>query len=117
MTPAAQMNGVFNGDAGLSGGALGPSSPALLAQGFVNGTPVLQALTRETRGRVWAAKSSGDLKGLFAHALEEMRARYLLTFTPKGAAQEGWHALKVTLKNARGDVTARPGYFVAAKGP
>jgi hypothetical protein len=25
------------------------------------------------------------------------------------------HTVKVTLKNARGEVTARPGYFVAAK--
>ena len=116
MNPAAQMNGVFSGDAGLlAGGAGRPTSPALLAQGFVNGTPVLQALTLAVGGRVWSAKSSGDLKGLFTHTLEEMRARYLLTYTPKGAPQEGWHTLNVTLKNARGEITARPGYFIAAK--
>jgi len=34
---------------------------------------------------------------------------------PKGAPQEGWHTLNVTLKNARGEITARPGYFIAAK--
>ena len=116
MNPASQVQGVFSGGAGLvNGGAARPTSPALLAQGFVNGTPLLQALTLEAGGRVWSAKSSGDLKGLFTHALEEMRARYTLTYTPKGAPQEGWHTLKVTLKNARGEVTARPGYFVAAK--
>jgi hypothetical protein len=66
---------------------------------------------------VWSATSSADLRRLFTQALEEMRARYLLTYTPKGGApQEGWHEVKVTLKNARGDVTARPGYFVAPKG-
>ena len=116
MNPAVQINGVFSGDAGLlSSGTARPTSPALLTQDFVNGTPVLQALTLTAGGRVWPAKSPNDLKGLFTHALEEMRARYLLTYTTKGPPQEGWHTLNVTLKNARGDVTARPGYFVAAK--
>lgn len=98
-----------------SGEALRPSSPALLSQGFVDRIPVLQALTLQAGGRVWSAKSPRDLKALFTQALEEMRARYLLTYSPKGVPQDGWHELKVSLKNARGDVTARPGYFVAAK--
>ena len=38
-----------------------------------------------------------------------------LTFTPTAVPQEGWHQLKVSLKDARGDVTARPAYFVAPK--
>jgi len=89
-------------------------SPALLSQDFVNGTPVLQALTLQAGGRVWSAKSPRDLKPLFTQALEEMRARYLLTYSPNDPPKEGYHTLKVTLKNARGDVTARPGYFVGA---
>jgi VWFA-related protein len=97
--------------------ALHPSSPALIAQGFLNGVPLLQELTLQSGGRVWSAKSSRDLKALFTQALEEMRARYVLTYTPKGVPQDGWHTLKVSLKNARGDVTARPGYFVAPKRP
>ena len=100
--------------------ALQPKSPALLSQGYIDRgrgrIPVLQALTLEAGGRVWSAKSSSDLKALFTQALEEMRARYLLTYSAKGVPQDGWHTLKVSLKNARGDVTARPGYFVAAKG-
>jgi Ca-activated chloride channel homolog len=77
----------------------------------------LQALATASGGRVWSATSSADLRRLFTQALEEMRARYLLTYTPKGGApKDGWHDLKVTLKNARGDVTARPGYVVAPKG-
>jgi len=94
---------------------LRPKSPALQSQGFLNRLPVLHVLTQEAGGRVWSAKSSRDLKALFTQALEEMRARYLLTYTPKGAPQDGWHALKVSLKNARGDVTARPGYFVTPR--
>ena len=63
-------------------------------------------------GRRWFAKSSRDLRELFGKALNELRARYLLTYTPTGVTREGWHEVKVTLKNTRGDVTARPGYFV-----
>jgi len=92
-----------------------PKSPALLSQGYIDRVPVLQALTLEAGGRVWSAKSSRDLKALFTQALEEMRARYLLTYSAKGVPQDGWHTLKVSLKNARGDVTARPGYFVTPR--
>ena len=48
-------------------------------------------------------------------ALNELRARYLLTYSPSGVSREGWHDVKVTLKNARGEVTARPGYFAGAQ--
>ena len=92
-----------------------PTSPALLSQGFIDRDPLLQALTVQAGGRVWSAKSSRDLKALFTQALEEMRTRYLLTYTPKGVPQDGWHTLQVSLKNAQGDVTARPGYFVSSK--
>jgi VWFA-related protein len=94
-----------------------PTSPALLEQGYLDGAPLMQALTVQAGGRIWSAQSSRDLRRLFTEALDEMRARYLLTYTPNGIAREGWHTLKVTLQNARGDVTARPGYFVTPKAP
>lgn len=62
-------------------------------------------------GRRWFAKSPRDLRELFGKALNELRARYLLTYSPSGVSPDGWHDVKVTLKNARGEVTARPGYF------
>jgi VWFA-related protein len=95
--------------------AVRPSSPTLLEQGFLSGVPLMRELTLQSGGRIWSAKSSRDLRTLFTQALEEMRARYLLTYTPKRVPLEGWHTLKVSLKNAHGDVTARPGYFVAPK--
>jgi VWFA-related protein len=81
----------------------------------VSGVPPNTAaeLARTGGGRVWSATSGRALNQLFGRALEELRARYLLTYTPKGVAREGWHDVKVTLKGVRGDVTARPGYFVA----
>jgi hypothetical protein len=52
-----------------------------------------------------------DLSELFGRVLNELRARYLLTYSPSNT-QPGWHDVKVRLKGARGEVTARPGYFV-----
>lgn len=63
-------------------------------------------------GRRWAASSSRDLRELFVRVLDELRSRYLLTYYPTGVVREGWHDVKVSLNGARGDVIARPGYFV-----
>jgi VWFA-related protein len=85
----------------------------------VNGRPVginesrsLQRAVEAGGGRLWSAAAADELKELFAEALDELRARYLLTYTPQGVASSGWHEVKVRLKGARGDVRARPGYFV-----
>jgi hypothetical protein len=43
--------------------------------------------------------------------VEEIKSRYPLTFCPKGAAEEGWHRLEVKLKNRKGEVRARRGYY------
>jgi VWFA-related protein len=77
-------------------------------------TPFLEALVDAAGGRRWSATSSRDLRELFARAIDEMRARYLVTFYPEGVSREGWHELKVSVK-ARGEVTARPGYFAATR--
>jgi VWFA-related protein len=74
----------------------------------------LERLVDSSGGRTWSATSDRQLRELFTKALEEMRARYLLTYTPSGVARPGWHDVRVRLKNGRADITARPGYFVAA---
>ena len=71
----------------------------------------LRELAKAGGGRLWVADKASDLNNLFGKALNELRARYLLTYTATGVKREGWHDIKVTLKGARGDVTARPGYF------
>jgi Ca-activated chloride channel family protein len=75
----------------------------------------LDKLTQISGGRSWSATSDRQLQDLFTRALDEMRARYLLTFTPRGVRQPGWHELKVKLTRRGADVTARRGYFVAGK--
>ena len=72
----------------------------------------LDQLAQATGGRTWSATSDRQLRELFTGALEEMRARYLISYTPRGVSKLGWHELKVKVKTAGADVTARPGYFV-----
>src|SRR5262249_52980964 len=72
----------------------------------------LPSLVEATGGREWSATSSRGLGELFTRAIDEMRARYLVTFYPKGAPEPGWHELKVDV-SSRGEVRTRPGYFVS----
>jgi hypothetical protein len=63
-------------------------------------------------GRLWSAANPRDLTRLFSDALDELRARYLLTYRPSGPVVAGWHRVEVRLMGSRGDIRARPGYFV-----
>lgn len=76
----------------------------------------LNRLAEASGGRVWSATSDEDLRLLFTRALEEMRARYLLAYSPRGVSEPGWHDIRVRLEAGRADITARPGYFVADSG-
>jgi len=80
-----------------------------------SGTNFARELARAGGGRVWSATSASALRQLFGDVLNELRARYLITYYPSGVTREGWHDVKVRIKGAHGDVTARPGYFVATQ--
>lgn len=75
----------------------------------------LDQLADVTGGRAWSATSDRQLRELFTRALEEMRARYLIAYTPRGVSKPGWHELKVRVKAGGADVIARPGYFVTGE--
>jgi VWFA-related protein len=77
----------------------------------------LDRLAEVAGGRTWSASSDRQLRELFTRALDEMRARYVVTYTPRGVSHPGWHALKVNVKAGGADVTARPGYFVSESSP
>ncbi|HEY1913502.1 MAG TPA: VWA domain-containing protein [Vicinamibacterales bacterium] len=72
----------------------------------------LKDVTREAGGRIWFASSNRDLQKLFGRAIRDIREHYVLTYTPSGVGQSGWHALSVKLSRTHGDVVARPGYWV-----
>jgi Ca-activated chloride channel family protein len=74
-----------------------------------------RSLAEAGGGRQWSARSPRELRELFGKVLDELRSRYLLTYYPEGVAREGWHDVRVSLKRARGTVTARPGYFVSPR--
>jgi VWFA-related protein len=74
----------------------------------------LGTLAHETGGRVIATDPGKDLSTMFGTVLEEMRARYVLTFYPKGVSRTGWHELKVKVKRRGARVLSRRGYFAAS---
>ena len=60
------------------------------------------------------SRASSDFKRIF----DDFRASYVLRYTPKGVARDGWHDLRVTLKRpdaATHTVRARRGYWGATR--
>jgi VWFA-related protein len=110
VTPASRVAGDLLATYGLKGA--NPSMLALAAGGMPEGSPFLAKIVAAAGGRHWPAASAKELQPLFAQALNEMRARYLLTFYPQGQRRVGWHALKVSLARGRAEITARPGYLL-----
>lgn len=71
----------------------------------------LRGLAEKTGGRFWGAGSDDELRVAFADIAASMRRRYLLRLEPAGG-KAGWHRLEVRLKGLKGEVQARPGYWV-----
>ena len=71
----------------------------------------LPALAEDTGGALLVAGRSDRLRETFVRVVSEFKSRYILTYTPRGVAQGGWHAIDVRLAGARADITARRGYL------
>ena len=74
------------------------------------------ALAEATGGRQLRASDPSQLRERFTEILREMRARYVLTYTPSSPDTPGWHALTVTLRARKGRVASRAGYIVPGSG-
>jgi VWFA-related protein len=70
----------------------------------------LEELSELTGGRVHEVGRDEDLSTTFRGILDEFRHRYLVTYTPKGVAKDGWHKLDVRVNRSGARVKARPGY-------
>jgi VWFA-related protein len=73
----------------------------------------LRDLTAFTGGRLFEVEKTANLSAIFLDVLQEFRQRYLLSYTPRGVARDGWHRLDVRVKR-RGTVKARPGYLAGS---
>ncbi len=62
-------------------------------------------------GRFIRMESPSKLEKHFTDVLDEMKNRYLLTYSPSGEDEEGWHTLEVKVKKGRAEVRARSGYY------
>lgn len=79
--------------------------PELYPHGFI------VELTARTGGSVLFVQKATELASAFSRIVAEFKSRYLLTFSPRGVPAAGWHPIDVRLKNRRGQVTARRGYW------
>ncbi len=71
----------------------------------------LRDLTSATGGRLFEIEKTADLEATFRAIVEEFRHRYLLSYTPRGVAKDGWHRLDVRVKRKGIAIKARPGYL------
>jgi VWFA-related protein len=70
----------------------------------------LEDLAELTGGRLHEVNRDDDLSATFRSILDEFRHRYLLTYTPRNVARDGWHKLDVRVTRPGARVRARPGY-------
>ncbi len=77
----------------------------------------LKELADVTGGGFFEIDQRSDLSRIFQGVLDEFRYRYLVTYTPRGVARDGWHQLDVRVKRSGAKVKARPGYQGANKVP
>ena len=74
----------------------------------------LRELSALTGGTLYKIESTRDLRTTFVRILEEFRHRYLISYSPRGVPQSGWHRLEVKVKNRRATIKARPGYLAGS---
>ncbi len=82
-----------------------------VATGNARQWPVLTDLADVTGGRRIDLEPGADLRQQFERILLEFRSRYVLTFTPRGVSDDGFHQLSVRVKRGGVAVKARPGYI------
>ena len=94
--------------------AIGPRTDVVIytvSVGLASERTFLRELVTSTGGRVMELASPTRIRETFVEILSEFRQRYLLTYTPEGVSELGWHRLEVRVKRKGLSVTGRPGYL------
>jgi Ca-activated chloride channel family protein len=99
LTPDTVLDTAKRSDVVVYAVAIGHSKPEFLRD-----------LTSYTGGRLFEVEKTSNLSAIFLDVLHEFRQRYLVSYTPRGVAKDGWHRLDVRVKR-KGTVKARPGYL------
>jgi Ca-activated chloride channel homolog len=94
------------------GGMMAPGGGAFRPPQMQFQLGFLRSLADGTGGRVFRSNPRLPLDEVFAMVLDDARTRYVITYVPDKTTP-GWHKLQVKLIDAKGDVVARRGYFVA----
>ncbi|HVL67019.1 MAG TPA: VWA domain-containing protein [Vicinamibacterales bacterium] len=81
------------------------SEPALFPQGF------LEEVAERTGGEVVYVRDGRELARVFTRVVGDFQNRYVLSYSPQNVPDSGWHPIEVRLKNRRGSVQARRGYW------
>ena len=102
LTPEIVIETAKRSDVVVYGVAVGAGKPEFLRD-----------LTSLTGGRLYEVDKTANLSAIFLEVLQEFRQRYLLSYTPRGVAKDGWHRLDVRVKR-RATVKARPGYLAGS---
>jgi Ca-activated chloride channel homolog len=74
----------------------------------------LRDLCDATGGRLMEVESTWNLSSVFLDVLDEFRQRYVISYSPREVAKDGWHRLEVRARNRKATVKARPGYFAGS---
>ena len=75
----------------------------------------LEAIGRETGGRVFFAQESGQLPNLYRAIARQLINQYRVTLRSKKSLDSGWHRLRVQLKTAKGKAEVERLYLATLK--
>jgi Ca-activated chloride channel homolog len=84
----------------------------------LKGEKVLRRLAAETGGRVFLPSTESQLELVHTALVEEVRNKYLLTYTPTNQNHDGkWRQITVQLPEPSYHIAARRGYFAPKAAP
>ena len=76
---------------------------------------ILESLAERTGGNAYFIKSIKDLAQAFSEISANLKTSYRAGYYLSRAADGKWHKISVRLKNAKGQVISRQGYYARAK--